>query len=74
MLADAASPAAQQCDSAAGVAALDVREAHGNLSQALPQLALGGRRRLPRCLEHFMRAKRPAVVDQLLRERKRAAR
>ena len=70
--ADRARAAAQQRHRAPGVSALCVREAYRNLGQALPQVALGGLGRLPRCLKDLMRAKCPALINQLLRERERA--
>ena len=72
--ADRARAAAQQGRRSGGISALRVREAHRHLGQALPQIALGGLRRLPRCLQHFMRAERPAMIDQLLSEGERAGR
>ena len=53
--------AAQQRRRTASVAAPRVGQADRQLRQALPQVALGRRRRLPRRLQHLVRVERAAV-------------
>ena len=62
---------AQQGHRAARVAAPRVRQAHGQLGQALPEVSLGRRSCLPRGLQHLVRVEGPAVVKQLLGRRQR---
>src|SRR4051794_21792920 len=56
------------------VAPRGVRESHGDLRQAAPQLPLGLRRALPRVLEHLVRVERPSGVQQRLRLGQRGGR
>jgi len=62
----AVSAAPQQARGTASIAAECVRQANGDLSQSLPQVALARRRRFPGCLKHLMRVKREIGVNQIL--------
>ncbi len=58
----------EQRDRAAGIAPVRVREPDGDLGEALPEIAFGGRSGLPRRLEDLVGVKRASSAQQLIRE------
>ena len=68
---EAVSATPQQSSGTPSVPAQRVRQADGQLSQSLPQVALGWRRGLPGRLKHLVRVERAVGVNQLLGSRQR---
>ena len=66
--ADALGAPAEQGDRAAGVAPAGVGQPDRDLGQALPQIAVARRRRLPGRLEDLVRVERAAFAEQLIGE------